>query len=98
MTIEHARIAKGRSRAWQGCVQGKPMRCWQHRAAALHQGGRSSAASDRGEARMPQERPRVVIAGAGFGGLEAAKALRAGAADVVVLCPQKHHFFSPLLV
>ena len=36
---------------------------------------------------MPQERPRVVIAGAGFGGLEAAKALRAAAADVIVIGP-----------
>jgi NADH dehydrogenase len=46
---------------------------------------------------MPQERPRVVIAGAGFGGLEAAKALRAAAADVTVIDEQNHHCFQPLL-
>ena len=46
---------------------------------------------------MPQERPRVVIAGAGFGGLEAAKALRAAAADVTVVDQQNHHCFQPLL-
>src|ERR1700722_13508931 len=46
---------------------------------------------------MPQERPRVVIAGAGFGGLEAAKALRAAAADVTVIDQQNHHCFQPLL-
>ena len=46
---------------------------------------------------MPQERPRVVIAGAGFGGLEAAKALRASAADVIVIDQQNHHCFQPLL-
>ncbi len=46
---------------------------------------------------MPQERPRVVIAGAGFGGLEAAKALRAAAADVIVIDRQNHHCFQPLL-
>ena len=46
---------------------------------------------------MPQERPRVVIAGAGFGGLEAAKALRAAPADVTVIDQQNHHCFQPLL-
>jgi NADH dehydrogenase len=46
---------------------------------------------------MPQERPRVVIAGAGFGGLEAAKALRAAAADLTVIDQQNHHCFQPLL-
>ncbi len=46
---------------------------------------------------MPQQRPRVVIAGAGFGGLEAAKALRAAAADVIVIDQQNHHCFQPLL-
>jgi NADH dehydrogenase len=46
---------------------------------------------------MPQARPRVVIAGAGFGGLEAAKALRAAAADVTVIDRQNHHCFQPLL-
>jgi NADH dehydrogenase len=48
-------------------------------------------------ASMPQERPRVVIAGAGFGGLEAAKALRAAACDVTVVDQQNHHCFQPLL-
>jgi NADH dehydrogenase len=46
---------------------------------------------------MSQDRPRVVIAGAGFGGLEAAKALRAAAADVIVIDQQNHHCFQPLL-
>jgi NADH dehydrogenase len=39
----------------------------------------------------------VVIVGAGFGGLEAAKALRRAAADVVVIDKQNHHCFQPLL-
>jgi NADH dehydrogenase len=38
-----------------------------------------------------------VIVGAGFGGLEAAKALRAAAADVIVIDQQNHHCFQPLL-
>jgi len=46
---------------------------------------------------MPQPRPRVVIAGAGFGGLEAAKALSRVAVDVTVIDRQNHHCFQPLL-
>ena len=42
-------------------------------------------------------RPRVVIIGAGFGGLEAAKALRDAAVDVTVIDRQNHHCFQPLL-
>ena len=41
--------------------------------------------------------PKVVIVGAGFGGLEAAKALRRAAADVTVIDRQNHHCFQPLL-
>jgi NADH dehydrogenase len=39
----------------------------------------------------------VVIIGAGFGGLEAAKALRRVAVDVTVVDRQNHHCFQPLL-
>ena len=46
---------------------------------------------------MPEHRARVVIVGAGFGGLEAAKALRRVEADVVVIDRQNHHCFQPLL-
>jgi len=42
-------------------------------------------------------RPRVVIVGAGFGGLEAARALAHAAADVVVVDAKNHHTFQPLL-
>lgn len=42
-------------------------------------------------------RPRVVIIGAGFGGLNAAKALRHVDVDVVVLDRKNHHVFQPLL-
>jgi NADH dehydrogenase len=45
---------------------------------------------------MP-ERPRVVIVGAGFAGLEAAKALRNKPVDVLVIDRQNHHVFQPLL-
>jgi NADH dehydrogenase len=43
------------------------------------------------------QRPRVVIVGAGFGGLEAARSLARAAADVVVIDAKNHHTFQPLL-
>ncbi|HLH97433.1 MAG TPA: NAD(P)/FAD-dependent oxidoreductase [Xanthobacteraceae bacterium] len=46
---------------------------------------------------MPGERPKVVIVGAGFGGLEAAKALKGAPSDVTVIDEQNHHCFQPLL-
>jgi NADH dehydrogenase len=42
-------------------------------------------------------RPRVVIVGAGFGGLEAARGLAHATADVVVIDAKNHHTFQPLL-
>ena len=46
---------------------------------------------------MSQRRAKVVIVGAGFGGLEAAKALSRVAVDVTVIDRQNHHCFQPLL-
>jgi NADH dehydrogenase len=43
------------------------------------------------------QRPRVVIIGAGFGGLEAARALARAPVDVTVLDRHNHHCFQPLL-
>jgi NADH:ubiquinone reductase (H+-translocating) len=42
-------------------------------------------------------RPRVVIVGAGFGGLSAAKGLAGIAADITLIDRQNHHLFQPLL-
>src|SRR5215470_694706 len=42
-------------------------------------------------------RPRVVIAGAGFGGLSAARALRHAPVDVLLVDPRNYHTFQPLL-
>jgi NADH dehydrogenase len=43
------------------------------------------------------QHPRVVIAGAGFGGLTAAKSLAKVAVDVTLVDAQNHHCFQPLL-
>jgi NADH:ubiquinone reductase (H+-translocating) len=42
-------------------------------------------------------RPRVVIVGGGFGGLEAAKGLARTSAEVVLVDAKNHHCFQPLL-
>ncbi len=42
-------------------------------------------------------RPRIVIIGCGFGGLEAARALRGAALAVTLLDKTNHHLFQPLL-
>src|SRR5436305_12357850 len=41
--------------------------------------------------------PRVVIVGAGFGGLQAARALNKVSVDVTVIDRSNHHLFQPLL-
>src|SRR5216110_685968 len=45
----------------------------------------------------PGARPTVVIVGAGFGGLRAARALRKTPVDVVLLDRHNYHLFQPLL-
>ncbi|RYX92692.1 MAG: NAD(P)/FAD-dependent oxidoreductase [Comamonadaceae bacterium] len=49
---------------------------------------------------LPQSnvsRPQIVIIGCGFGGLEAARALRRADADVTLVDRTNHHLFQPLL-
>ena len=46
---------------------------------------------------LTSRRHRVVIVGAGFGGLFAAKALRGADVDVTVIDRTNHHLFQPLL-
>ncbi len=46
---------------------------------------------------MPNPRPKVVIIGAGFGGIEAARALAKSPVDVTIVDRQNHHCFQPLL-
>ena len=44
-----------------------------------------------------EQRPRVVIIGCGFGGLEAARALHHAAVDITLVERTNHHLFQPLL-
>jgi NADH dehydrogenase len=46
---------------------------------------------------MTSRKHRVVIVGAGFGGMAAAKALKSTDVDVVVIDRRNHHLFQPLL-
>lgn len=46
---------------------------------------------------MPQPKSRVVILGAGFGGLEAAKTLRRAPVEITLIDRQNYHCFQPLL-
>ena len=47
--------------------------------------------------KLESRRPRVVIVGAGFGGLFAAQALARAAADVTIIDRHNYHLFQPLL-
>nr|WP_281040629.1 FAD-dependent oxidoreductase [Rhizobium ruizarguesonis] len=49
------------------------------------------------ENRGQDERPRIVIIGAGFAGIAAARALRKCDAEVLLIDRRNHHIFQPLL-
>jgi NADH dehydrogenase len=55
------------------------------------------AATEVGNVAISRRRPRVVIAGAGFGGMSAAMRLGRVAADVTVIDRRNYHLFQPLL-
>ena len=49
------------------------------------------------DSRAVRQKPRVVIVGAGFAGIAAARALRHADADVLLIDRRNHHIFQPLL-
>ncbi len=53
--------------------------------------------ADRSETAPQDTRPRVVIVGAGFGGLSAAEALSSTPVDVTLIDRRNYHLFQPLL-
>jgi NADH dehydrogenase FAD-containing subunit len=46
---------------------------------------------------MPERKPVVIIVGAGFGGLAAARALKKAPVQVILIDRSNHHLFQPLL-
>lgn len=60
---------------------------------------RAPTRSPLGDLRRPGSRPRVVVLGAGFGGLSAALGIARGSgdADVVLVDQHNYHLFTPLL-
>jgi NADH dehydrogenase len=46
---------------------------------------------------MSQPKPKIIIIGAGFGGLEAAKTLRRAPVEITLIDRQNYHCFQPLL-
>ena len=46
---------------------------------------------------MKAERPRVIVIGCGFGGIEAVRALSKAAVEITVVDRTNHHLFQPLL-
>jgi NADH dehydrogenase len=66
--------------------------------AGAHASDANAAAQEvAGARRSPSDPPRVVIVGAGFGGLAAAKALARAPVEVTVMDRYNHHLFQPLL-
>src|SRR3981189_1370381 len=66
------------------------------RATKGHHFGSSALANERNR-RMSDGRAKVVIIGAGFGGLEAAKSLQRTPVEWTRIDQQNHHCFQPLL-
>lgn len=58
---------------------------------------RQSGLNDSGDLRVAQERPHVVVLGAGFGGLAAARELRRSQVRVTIIDRKNYHLFQPLL-
>jgi NADH:ubiquinone reductase (H+-translocating) len=58
---------------------------------------REDARAQRDVASVNPPKPRIVIIGAGFGGLSAARALARTPVDVTVIDRRNHHLFQPLL-
>ncbi len=59
--------------------------------------GNARGAGDAGGSEGLKARPRVVIVGGGFGGLEAARRLARAPCEVVLIDRRNHHVFQPLL-
>ncbi len=79
---------------WESVMTATALRTASNRDRALDM---TSKTDDAPAGARAASRPRVVIVGAGFGGLAAAKALKKVAATVTVIDRRNYHLFQPLL-
>jgi NADH dehydrogenase len=68
-----------------------------NRRAGRQRGGVARTPTQHHIEGMSDSRPRIVIVGAGFGGLAAAKRLAKVAADITIIDRRNYHLFQPLL-
>jgi len=66
------------------------------RSGRKRRGGQTTRVAQQGSGPV-RSRPRVLIVGAGFGGLNAARALRRTDAEVTIVDGHDYHTFQPLL-
>jgi hypothetical protein len=73
---------------------------WTYRASSNDDAGNRVVRNGMSQMKKPsimQPKPRVVIVGAGFGGLSAAKALAGTAFEITLIDRHNYHLFQPLL-
>src|SRR5215213_5840072 len=91
------------TRATNVCVSAKPAvrvllsNRQAGRASRIVHGAKDHPISVNSSGGKTRNKPRVVIVGAGFGGLSAAKAIAGSAFDVTVIDRHNYHLFQPLL-
>src|SRR5246127_3114458 len=78
------------------CFVGLRLILWS-KVQARFRGSTMSTENNKPSTSNVARRPKVVVVGAGFGGLEAAKALARAPVDVTVIDRRNFHLFQPLL-
>jgi NADH dehydrogenase len=75
------------------------MRCMYAAKTTAPAGGGNEAGkkSRRASAQAATARPRIIVVGCGFAGLEATRALARAAVDITLIDSSNHHLFQPLL-
>jgi NADH dehydrogenase len=93
-----ATIARGDGKFAQAAVARRPREVQPAGPGFLNRPNPCRVESDEGILmRSNAKRPRVIIVGAGFGGITAARALAGGGVDILIIDRTNHHVFQPLL-